>query len=414
MKPNRPILASSVGRTLTLVFSLMAMVLQSRAQESNPTPNFSPAPTTDAIVATNAATGTNALADTDTTDAPVPVLEMNPEPWPGPEMTEGMDLIELTSGEWLKGEIQMMYNDWIEFDSDILDLQKIDWTDVRQLISTTVQTVRTDDKKQYYGRVRINEENVDVIGMGGITNTFPRSDLLAILEGEPKEINFWSFKAGLGITLQRGNTKQTDVNLSARIRRQTTATRINLEYLGLGTEVDDVETANNHRATFNYDIYLTRRLFLRPVFAEYYRDHFQNIDHQLLVGFGVGYTIIDTSRTDWDVFAGPAYQYTRFVSVEPGEPIDVSTPALVVGTSYEVEITSWMDADASYRFSVMNKRSGTYKHHATAGLEIELTDALDLDVSVVWDRIQDPQPRDDGTVPKQDDFRFILGVSVDL
>jgi len=34
-----------------------------------------------------------------------------------------------------------------------------------------------------------------------------------------------------------------------------------------------------------------------------------------------------------------------------------------------------------------------------AALEIKLTRMLDLDLSFVWDRIQDPKPEDDGRVP---------------
>ena len=64
--------------------------------------------------------------------------------------------------------------------------------------------------------------------------------------------------------------------------------------------------------------------------------------------------------------------------------------------------------------TLLNERSGTYTHHAVAGLEIELTSVFDLDLSVVWDRIQTPQPRADGSVPLQDDFRILFGVSMDL
>jgi hypothetical protein len=64
--------------------------------------------------------------------------------------------------------------------------------------------------------------------------------------------------------------------------------------------------------------------------------------------------------------------------------------------------------------TLLNRDSGTYTHHATAGVEIELTKILDLDLSVVWDRTANPRTREDGSVPEQDDFRFIAGVSLDF
>jgi len=63
---------------------------------------------------------------------------------------------------------------------------------------------------------------------------------------------------------------------------------------------------------------------------------------------------------------------------------------------------------------VVNEESGTYSHHAKTGLEIELTGRLNLDMSVVWDRIQDPQPDSDGNTPKQDDVYLFFGISFEL
>jgi len=337
-----------------------------------------------------------------------------PKKWSGPDTSDGFDWIELTSGEWLKGELKSMQDDKLEFDSDKLDLLTLDWEDVRQVVTKNPETVSTQDKDQYTGSLHIDESTVRVTAADGVTTTFDRSELLGLVAGEGREIDYWSFKVGAGVTYQTGNTKQTDININARIQRRTPRTRLTLDYLGIATTTDEVETANNHRANGSFDVYLNRRLFIRPVFGEYYKDRFQNIDHQGTVGVGIGYTLIDNSRTEWDVSGGPGYRYTKFISVQPGERLEESTLAFLAGTTWETELTGWMDANASYRLGLMNERSGTYTHHATAGLSIELTSALDLDFSVVWDRIQTPQQAADGTTPEQDDFRILLGVSLDL
>ena len=41
------------------------------------------------------------------------------------------DWIQLTSDEWLKGELISLYDDQLIFDSDILGVLKIDWEDVK-------------------------------------------------------------------------------------------------------------------------------------------------------------------------------------------------------------------------------------------------------------------------------------------
>ena len=63
---------------------------------------------------------------------------------------------------------------------------------------------------------------------------------------------------------------------------------------------------------------------------------------------------------------------------------------------------------------IVNRESGTYLHHFVPAFETELTKWLDLDLSFVWDRIQDPEPNSDGTVPKKDDYYLILSLGVEF
>ncbi len=44
-------------------------------------------------------------------------------------------------------------------------------------------------------------------------------------------------------------------------------------------------------------------------------------------------------------------------------------------------------------------------------LKSEISKALDLDVSAVWDRITYPTSDDTGFEPEQDDFQLLLGMS---
>jgi long-subunit fatty acid transport protein len=44
-------------------------------------------------------------------------------------------------------------------------------------------------------------------------------------------------------------------------------------------------------------------------------------------------------------------------------------------------------------------------------LSVDLTDDLELDVSFVWDRVNEPAANANGVVPLPDDFRTTVGVS---
>jgi hypothetical protein len=264
-----------------------------------------------------------------------------------------------------------------------------------------------------YGLLRVTEDKV-FITVGEKEKVYEREDLVAIVPGGEREIDYWSAKLTLGLDLTRGNTNQTQYSAILNAKRRTSATRFNLDYLGNFTRVEGIETINNQRVSSFFDVFKNRRIFYRPVFGEYYRDPFRNIDRRVTIGAGVGYHIINTPKTEWSVTGGPAYQNTQFVSVEAGEDLSESTPALVAGTHYETELTSKVDFDFNYRLQFMNEESGRYTHHMVAAFETELLKWLDFDISLVWDRTQLPQAAADGTVPEKDDFFIIFGLGLDF
>ena len=73
-----------------------------------------------------------------------------------------------------------------------------------------------------------------------------------------------------------------------------------------------------------------------------------------------------------------------------------------------------MDYIFKYDLQILNKESGTYTHHLITSFETELTKWLDFDTSFVWDRVENPKPNDDGTIPEKDDYYFIFSLGIDF
>jgi putative salt-induced outer membrane protein YdiY len=332
--------------------------------------------------------------------------------WQPPVPTDdAYDWVQLSSGEWLKGEIIVLYHGKLEFDSQELDLQTLDFEDIEQIRSAQVVQVRLEGGIDLLGKLYMAEGRIGILGT---EQSYERSRLLTIAGGEPREINFWNAKVSLGANWQSGNTEQAEGNLQAKLQRRTLETRLVFDYLGNFNTIDDVVSANNHRGSGVADRFITHRFYTRPVFAEYFRDPFQNIDDRITLGTGVGYQLMETVKTDWSVSGGPAYQYTRFDEVEEGETSAESTPALVGGTDLEIEITGNLDFNYIYQAQFVKPDSGLYNHHMVVGFVVELTRLLDFDVSLVWDRVQRPRADADGIVPEQDDWRLIVGLGFDF
>ena len=117
---------------------------------------------------------------------------------------------------------------------------------------------------------------------------------------------------------------------------------------------------------------------------------------------------------DWTASIGPAYQKTWFDNVEEGSKESESTPALVLTSAVDADLTGKVDFAHEYRVQITNETAGKFNHHMLIGFETELTKRLDFDISLVWDRIQSPRPDSEGNIPKQDDIRLIFGLGYEF
>jgi len=331
---------------------------------------------------------------------------------PPPPMPDKFDWIQLTSGEWLKGKITAMYDEKLEFDSKELDELTIDWEDIKEIRSAGTMQIGFLHDVIATGQLLVEGNTVRV--MGEEDQSFLRSDLLTITAGAPKEINYWSGKFTLGANIRKGNTEQTEFSSEANIKRRTPKSRINFDYLGNFNRTFGEVAADNQRVNAGWNRYFSKRFFWTPAYGEYYRDPFQNIGSRWTLGMGAGYTLIDTKKIDWEINGGLAYQTTQFDDVLEVESDSADTPALRFGTVYDHKITKDLDFIFDYSFFIVNEESGTYTHHLLTGLEFELTTLLDFDITLVWDRIQDPKMNSDGTFPEQDDFRLTFGLGIDF
>lgn len=342
-----------------------------------------------------------------------PVAAEEEEAWkPQPPAPDKFDWVQMTSEEWLKGEFISMYDDSLEFDSKEFDMQTLDFSDVKEVRSKGTMQVAFEDGTIAVGKIFIDPTTVRV--MGDEDQEFPRAELLSITAGEPKEINYWSMKASIGANLREGNTEQIETTAQVHLIRRTPKNRINFDYLATFNQTDGDTAADNQRANAGWNRYLSKRFYITPAYGEWYRDPFVNIASRWTIGVGAGYEVIDTSKITWDVNGGLAYQTTSFVSVEEEEDDSANTPALLIGTVYDHELTKWLDFLFKYDLMIVNEESGTYTHHLETGFEFELTSKLDFDITFIWDRIQNPQADALGIVPEQDDYRLVFFLGLDL
>lgn len=408
--------------------------------DAQPEPNYEPSyelsitsETTDSI--TNATTSqTNEQSDTPTPQPPL--IDAQPEPNYEPDTTlaeetsnplstqqsalwlntrpkrVSADWLQLTSGEWLRGRVLSMQQENLEFDSDELDSLDIEWKKVKYLKSYEPYSLRFDDNTTTVGAIEITEDKV-LVNTDYDDQEFDRHKLLIIASGKDTELSLWSAKISLSLDIRKGNTNQTDFTTRANAKRRTLLSRLILDYSTNFTSVDDKSTVNNHRLNSTYDIFINRDIFWTLISAEYYRDPFQNIEKRINIYTALGYAVINSSKTEWNISAGPGFQETRYVSVQEG-PIEDSTFVFVLSTAFDTKINSKVDLEGLYTATLGDDNTGNYTHHSLITIETDLTKNLNFDVTITWDRTHSPVPDENNITPEQDDIRFLIGLSYEL
>lgn len=332
---------------------------------------------------------------------------------PLPPPPDEFDWIQLTSGEWLKGEIKEMYDYTVEFDSDKLGLLDIDWDDVAQMHSARSQMVRYGDRQTATGKLFMKGDEL-VVTESEKDLVINRSDVFSIAAGSPKKLDLWSAKATVGANIGSGNTEQADWNTLVTIQHRTANNRFYFDYIGTFSKTEGIETANSHRTNSYFDISFTKKFFVRPFAIESFANPFQNIDNRYSLGAGVGYNIKRNSKTEWDTTTEISYQLTRFSTVQVGEQASDEALSFSVGSHFVTEITEWLDLNGIYELRYADEASGGVISHSITSIEFEITNRLNLNVSFVWDWTANPIPDATGKEPEENDFQFIFGIGLDL
>ena len=350
----------------------------------------------------------------------VAMAEEAPPDWVPPAESQ-FDWIQLTSGEWVKGEMRGLRDRKVDFDSDKLDDLSIDWSDVRTMYLRLPHTFRlsTDENLQGIGVLR--DEVLTVTGDDGVKSA-PRDQIISIIAGDGSEWDYWSAYMGVDYSYRTGNTDQVDLSGNAGFKREDPHTRWKSDYRGIYSELDGDKNTENHRASTRLDVFLTSRFFLTTPFVDYYRDQFQNIDHRVTPGMAVGYEFMRNSWGELDTSIGGAYQYTSFEEVEDGEDDDAHDAAIVTNITFDLDLPRGVELDNLYRNNLVVTDLNKTSHHFESILSFDVWGPLELNSTFMIDRIEKPEkvPRGANALdpsprrPSRNDIRIMMGLSVDL
>jgi len=331
------------------------------------------------------------------------------------------DWVRMVSGEWLKGEMKRMRDDNLEFDSDKLDMQNIDFADVTHVHSPSVNTYVFDDRISATGRAVITPDKIIVETIDG-TEIFARSELESIVAGGGREKDCWSMKLRFGLTLNKGNTDQLTYDIDFSTRREDEMTLLDLGYNASFGQTGGVQNVNRHLGELDFKVFLSSRWFVTPLFGQLFNDRFQNIQFRATPATGVGVHLVDAPKVKWDFQTGVGYQYLNYKDALAGGTPNPQHDAFIPLFTYaDFDITGAVDLTVSWLTNLVVTTIGNTNHTGKADLAIELSSVLDLDIAFLFLRTEQPAPQPapaPGDPPldpiQKNDYQLVVGISLVL
>lgn len=328
-----------------------------------------------------------------------------------PELADADGWVQLSSGEWLYGELLRMRNRDFSFDSDKMNKQVVDWKDVDVIYVSRSMEWMLEDRSELVGPGVLTGDTLQVRTADGVVSV-PRGEVAGIVPGGRRELSHWGLHMDAAFGGWWGNTDQLTLNGFNRLYREDAVRIWNLGYEFALARNDGEATVNRHRLFSNFNLFINGGFFIIPYAADAYHDPFQNIRIRTTLGSGVGWR--DFASNDFEYFANGSvlYQY-----LDPFGNEDNSDPH-GFGTQFEGgyiwDITGDVTWELSWATTVIWTRLGDTSHRGRMVWDIDITDAFSVFAAATYWRVEEPRTNPDGTTPRSDDVEVAMGFALDL
>jgi putative salt-induced outer membrane protein YdiY len=311
------------------------------------------------------------------------------------------DQVSLKNGDRLTGTIVKSDAKTLLLKTDFAGDVTLQWEAVTSIVSsqtlhlalkdgqTIVGTVTTDDGKfeiatKDTGPVAASKDVI--VGVRNDAEQKAYDDQIERLR-HPHLSDFWSGLLDTGLSLTRGNSESLTYNLSGKAARVTERDKITVYTTAIYTDstVDHINSTTAHaiRGGIRGDLNVSDKLFVFG-FTDFEYDQFQDLDLRNVLGGGLGYHVINTKATTFDVFGGGSYDQDFFGAVAatattPATPaITRKTGEIVLGESFNAKVNNRTTITEVFSFYPNVSETGTYR------FQFDTTAATKLKSWLAW------------------------------
>jgi putative salt-induced outer membrane protein YdiY len=212
-----------------------------------------------------------------------------------PAFTAAADEVQLRSGDRLTGDVVRLDGGKLSFKTAYGELM-VPWADVAALRLDQPMLVTVSGAEPRLA-------TLDGIAVADVTALAPPEPGLVVSGG-----------ANAGLLTTGSNTEIDSLHLDGEVVARRRDDRFTTAAVVNRAADAGRDTARNATASFNYDRFLTTRLFLNGN-AIFTNDKFRGLDLRSALGAGVGYEVWKTARSSLSVGAGLGYVRENFAAV---------------------------------------------------------------------------------------------------
>jgi putative salt-induced outer membrane protein YdiY len=306
------------------------------------------------------------------------------------------DQVTLKNGDRLTGTIVKSDAKTMLIKTELAGDVNVQWDGVTSIVSSQPLHLALKDGQTVVGTVTTADGKLDVatrttgevVAAKETVVTVRNDDEEKAYDAEidrlrnPHLTDFWSGMLDSGLSVTRGNSATLAFSLSAKAARVTTRDKISVFSTAVYASDDATPpsrtTAHAIRGGIRGDFNVSDRVFVFG-FTDFEYDQFQDLDLRNVLGGGLGYHVIKTKNTTFDVFGGGDYEQEYF-SATPAFPSGLTrkTGEVVLGEEVDTKLNG--RTTLSEKFSLFPNVSDTGNYR----LQFDATAATKLKAWLGW------------------------------
>ena len=245
------------------------------------------------------------------------------------------DQVTLKNGDRLTGTIIKTSDDskTLQIKTELAGEVTISWDAITAIVSTQALHLTLSDGRVLVGTVSSSDGKIEVATKEGGTVEAAHDAVKAIRNDSqqaevdrlqhPRLLDFWSGMFDLGLSLTEGNSSTSALTIAGKAARVVPKNKLTLYYTEVyskdSNQTPAKTTANAIHGGVRDEFNLRPRIYAFG-FTDFDEDALQHLDLRNVLGGGLGWHLVNSKKTQFDVFGGGSFNQEYFSAYTIANP----------------------------------------------------------------------------------------------